>query len=84
MKKYHIVMGFLIVLFALASTANAQNGDQILDGIGETGLISRYTFKSDVKDWSRNNLHGSIQGADYKFVKDELFGKVLALGGNKN
>ncbi|MDO9039796.1 MAG: LamG domain-containing protein, partial [Bacteroidota bacterium] len=62
----------------------AQNGDQILDGIGETGLIARYTFKDDVKDWSRNNLHGSIQGTDFRFVKDELFGSVLSLGGNSD
>ena len=60
----------------------AQSGDQILDGIGETGLIARYTFKGDVKDWSRNNLHGSIQGSNIKFVEDELFGNVLSLPGD--
>ncbi len=84
MKQYKLIIGLLVTFFALATNVNAQNGDQILDGIGETGLISRYTFTNDVKDWSRNNLHGTIQGTDYKFVKDELFGKVLALGGNKN
>ena len=55
-------------------------GDQILDGIGETGLIARYVFDKDAKDWSRNNLHAEIKG-DAKFVKDELFKNVLALSG---
>lgn len=59
----------------------SQGGDQILDGIGETGLISRYTFKADTKDWSRNNLHAGIQGTDYRFVEDSLFGNVLSLQG---
>ena len=53
-------------------------GDQILDGIGETGLIARYVFDKDAKDWSRNNLHAEIKG-DAKFVKDELFKNVLAV-----
>jgi hypothetical protein len=66
------------------TTTNAQNGDQILDGIGETGLIARYTFKDDAKDWSRNNLHGSVQGTDFKFVKDEMFGNVLSLNGSSD
>jgi DUF1680 family protein len=83
MKIYKLIIGLLLSFFALGTTTtNAQNGDQILDGIGETGLISRYTFKEDAKDWSRNNLHGSIQGIDFKFVKDELFGNVLSLAGN--
>jgi uncharacterized protein len=61
--------------------ALAQDGDQILDGIGETGLISRYQFKGDVRDWSRNNLHGIMQGTDFRFIPDSLFGNVLALSG---
>lgn len=81
MKIYKLIFGLLLSFFALGTTSIfAQSGDQILDGIGETGLISRYTFKGDVKDWSRNNSHGSIQGTDFKFVKDELFGNVLSLG----
>jgi len=56
-------------------------GDQILDGIGETGLIARYVFEKDAKDWSRNNLHATIKG-DAKFVKDELFKNVLSLSGD--
>lgn len=85
MKIYKLIIGLLLSFFALGTTTtNAQNGDQILDGIGETGLIARYTFNGDAKDWSRNNLHGSIQGTNFKFVKDELFGNVLSLGGNSD
>ncbi len=85
MKLYKLIIGLLLSFFALGTTNTiAQSGDQILDGIGETGLIARYTFKDDAKDWSRNNLHGSIQGTDFKFVKDELFGNVLSLGGNSD
>lgn len=61
------------------TTALAQSGDQILDGIGETGLIARYVFDGDAKDWSRNNLHGKIQDSKAKFVNDEQFGTVLSL-----
>lgn len=60
----------------------AQGGDQILDGIGETGLIARYQFKGDVRDWSRNNLHAIMNGTDFSYVNDSLFGNVLSLSGN--
>ncbi len=59
--------------------AQTQNGDQILDGIGETALIARYVFDGDSQDWSRNNLHAQILGADAAFVKDEQFDEVLSL-----
>ncbi len=62
----------------------AQSGDQILDGIGETGLIARYTFAENAKDWSRNNLHGSIQGSNFKFVDDDIFGNVLSIPENSD
>jgi DUF1680 family protein len=70
------------VLVQQINFAQAQNGDQILDGIGETGLIARYLFNGDVKDWSRNNLHATVEGNAVKFVEDKKFGKVLALQGN--
>lgn len=82
MKKIKLFIGIILSFFALGITSVfAQSGDQILDGIGETGLIARYTFKEDAKDWSRNNLHGSIQGSGFKFVQDELFDNVLSLSG---
>ena len=85
MKIYKLFIGLLLGFFALGtSPIVAQNGDQILDGIGETGLIARYTFKDDAKDWSRNNWHGSIRGTDFKFVKDELFGSALSLNGSSD
>ncbi len=60
----------------------AQSGNQILDGIGETAMISRYIFDGDAKDWSRNNLHGRIHGPKVSFTEDEKFGKVLILPGD--
>ncbi|RYD84373.1 MAG: hypothetical protein EOP54_32370, partial [Sphingobacteriales bacterium] len=53
----------------------------ILDGIGETDMVARYVLNGDVKDWSRNNLHGKLNG-DGRFVDDKQFGKVLSLTGN--
>lgn len=80
MKEIKFVAIVLICFCALGATPlSAQNGDQILDGIGETGLIARYIFKGDVKDWSRNNFHAAIHGAGFEFVEDEQFGTVLSL-----
>ena len=80
MKLYKLFTCMLISLWVLSTTnLHAQNGDQILDGIGETGLIARYLFNGDVKDWSRNNLHGIVKGSEAKFIKDNQFGKVLSL-----
>jgi DUF1680 family protein len=82
MKINRLLFGIILSLCTLStSPAVAQDGDQILDGIGETGLISRYQFKGDVRDWSRNNLHGIIQGTDFRFIPDSLFGNVLSLSG---
>ena len=69
------------VLLQGISTSYAQGGDQILDGIGETGLIARYLFNGDTRDWSRNNLHGR-PGTQVKFADDPRFGKVLSLSGD--
>ncbi len=78
-----IVLLFTAVVLGI-NTIQAQSGDQILDGIGETGLIARYVFNGDAKDWSRNNLHGKHQGTEAKFVTDNRFGKVLSLSGENN
>lgn len=83
MRTYKLLAGIILCTITMASPlAFAQEGDQILDGIGETDLIARYTLKEDLKDWSRNNLHGEMQGSGFEFINDELFGKVLSL--NKN
>lgn len=83
MKMLKLFVGIILSFCALITTpVFAQSGDQILDGIGETGLIARYTFKGDLRDWSRNNLHATIQGSDFKFVEDTLFDRVLSLPGD--
>ncbi|TRZ42934.1 beta-L-arabinofuranosidase domain-containing protein [Robertkochia solimangrovi] len=72
----------ILTLFMYAfgnSSLSAQDGDQILDGIGETGLIARYVFDGDTKDWSRNNLHAVFTGGKAVFANDEKFGKVLVI-----
>lgn len=87
MKMYNVFLCFTLFIAVLTqgiNTAQAQNGDQILDGIGETGMIARYVFDGDVKDWSRNNLHAKFQGNGVKFVNDNRFGKVLSLSGDNN
>ncbi|MCD8742154.1 glycoside hydrolase family 127 protein [Mucilaginibacter roseus] len=80
-----LLSGILLILTYVLniSTASAQNGDQILDGLGETDMIARYIFNGDVKDWSRNNLHGKLQGRA-EFVNDNRFGKVLSLSGSQS
>ncbi|MBN1987311.1 MAG: Ig-like domain-containing protein, partial [Prolixibacteraceae bacterium] len=82
MKIYKLFAGIILSFYAFGTTSIfAQSGDQILDGIGETGLIARYTFEENAKDWSRNNLHGNINGSGFSFIDDEQFGKVLSLSG---
>jgi len=80
MKRGQLFICVLLSFLTLGTTTLlAQNGDQILDGIGETGLIARYIFDGNVKDWSRNNFHGKIENSEGDFVNDNLFGKVLSL-----
>ena len=75
---------FTSVLIGGISTAKAQGGDQILDGIGETDMVARYVLDGNVRDWSRNNLHANVPGSEATFVNDERFGKVLSLSGKKD
>lgn len=83
-KVYVRVMLFVAVWAQGINTVHAQNGDQILDGIGETGMIARYVFDGDLKDWSRNNLHARSTGNEVTFINDNRFGKVLSLPGKSN
>jgi len=85
MKMYNVFLCATLLVAVLVqgvNTVKAQNGDQILDGIGETGLSARYVFNDDVKDWSRNNFHAKAHGAGVNFINDNRFGKVLSLPGD--
>lgn len=87
MKLHQVFLRFIffIALFIQGViTTQAQSGDQILDGIGETGMIARYVFNGDLKDWSRNNLHARYSSPEASFVNDKRFGKVLSLSGDNN
>ncbi len=87
MKMYKVFLRVILLVAFLTqgvNTIQAQSGDQILDGIGETGMIARYLFNGDLKDWSRNNLHGKFQSGEPKFVTDNRFGRVLSLTGESN
>ncbi|WP_386270465.1 beta-L-arabinofuranosidase domain-containing protein [Zunongwangia endophytica] len=75
---YKVIVCFLCSFFAAGIVKVQAQGDQILDGIGETGLIARYVFANNAKDWSRNNLHAQIEG-DVHFIEDEVFKNVLSL-----
>lgn len=79
MKLTKILFCTLMGLVGTMPWASAQEGHQILDGIGETGLISRHLFDGDLRDWSRNTLHGRLYGTKDGFVEDGRFGKVLSL-----
>lgn len=83
MKKYMLFICMILSVWTgNVMKIQAQSGDQILDGIGETDLIARYVFDEDTKDWSRNNLHAEIHGSKAKFIDDNLFGRVLSLPGD--
>ena len=82
MKKRRMFFFLLLSLCVLGlAPAYGQGGDQILDGIGETGMSARYIFKGDANDWSRNNLHATVHGPGARFVQDALFENVLSLSG---
>ncbi len=64
--------------------AGMGGGDQFLDGIGETSLIARYLLNGNTQDWSRNNYHATLHGAEASYVEDSQFGSVLSLPGGSN
>jgi DUF1680 family protein len=59
-----------------------QAADQLLDGIGETGLVARYLLAGTVEDSSRNQLHATLRGNGASFVEDSQFRSVLLLTGD--
>ena len=83
-KVFFRLILLVTILLQGFNNAQAQNGDQILDGIGETGMVARYLFNGDVRDWSRNNLHGKFAVGGVKFLEDSKFGKILSLSGAKD
>ena len=62
--------GLLALAHAASDQTQQQGGDQILDGIGETGLIARYVLNGNVEDSSRNQFHGALRGNGGSFVED--------------
>ena len=51
MKISTLLVGIILGFCSFGTTsAFAQESDQILDGIGETGLIARYPLEGNVKD----------------------------------
>ncbi len=83
-----VVVSALTLLFAgvvgsklLRAQGQAQGGDQVLDGIGETDLAARYLLDRDAQDRSRNSLHAQVQGDQAAFVDDPQFRRVLSLPG---
>ncbi len=77
------VLAVIVSLLTGAPMAFAQGGggDQFLDGIGETALIARCVCNGNVEDWSRNNYHATLYGAEAAYVEDSQFGTVLSLPG---
>lgn len=69
------------VTLIASSISLGEEGDQILDGIGETDLIARYPFSGDAEDASRHNRHATLHGTGGTYVADDKFGKVLSLPG---
>ncbi len=86
-KKSISPISVLIIIVCLLSDAGlalAQGqGNQFLDGIGETALIARYVFNGNAQDWSRNNYHAKLHGSGASYIEDDQFGKVLSLPGEE-
>ncbi len=71
----------LAMLFSSAAAfADTTNGDQFLDGIGETALSARYLFSNNTNDWTRNTLNAKLSGTA-SYLADEQFGNVISLSG---
>jgi DUF1680 family protein len=75
------VLAVSTALLALGHAADGQAGDQILDGIGETGLVARYVLNGNAEDASRNNFHAAVRGSGGTFV-EEGQRRVLLLTGD--
>ncbi len=76
-----VVFGFLVGSRSFASQND--EGDQFLDGIGETALVARYLLNGNTADRSRNGYQATLHGAGASYVDDSQFGKVLSLPGGE-
>ena len=78
------LLSWMFCIGMVSLYAQSGEGDQFLDGIGETALIARYLFDGNVEDRSRNHHHATLQGGPAVYVEDKQFGKVLSLPGGVN
>jgi hypothetical protein len=80
-----LILAVSTVLLSLAHAVNnqgaQQQGDQFLDGIGETSLVARYVLNGNAEDSSRNQFHAALRGSGGTFV-EEGPRKVLLLTGD--
>ena len=90
MRRQHLLCSpvlLLTVLFGVPAgprpaAAQADGGDQFLDGIGETALVARYVFQGNTADRSRNAYQATLHGRGATYVEDSQFGMVLSLPGS--
>jgi alpha-glucosidase (family GH31 glycosyl hydrolase)/DUF1680 family protein len=76
-----LVTASCLAVLARGTPAPAQGGDQILDGIGETGLVARYILDATTEDASRHQFHAASRGSS-AFVDDDQFRTALLLTGD--
>src|SRR5689334_18481861 len=79
-RLFYMALSAMVLLTNGVCSAQG-DGDQILDGIGETSLIARYMFDGNTQDRSRDGHHASLHGTGGTFVDDKQFGRVLSLSG---
>jgi DUF1680 family protein len=75
-----LITGFSLLVSPLPLSAQT-DGDQILDGIGETALIARYLFDANTEDRARNHFHATLIKGEATYADEKPFGKVLSLPG---
>src|SRR4051812_37140881 len=76
-----LVAAVTALLAQAHSVDQSGQGDQILDGIGETSLVARYVLETTAEDSSRNQLHATTHGSA-AFVEDPSFRRALLLTGD--
>jgi uncharacterized protein len=81
---FALLLAVSTVLIALAHAVqeSVHGGDQVLDGIGETGLVVRYPLAVNAENASRNQFHPALHGSGGTFVEDAQFRGALLLTGD--